>query len=60
MMPHKKSRLKKYYSQYEAEQGRGLFLVDGLGCIVDINSAFTDLLGYRHKDILGRHFVLLR
>ncbi len=60
-MPHKAgSLIEKKYGHLEAEQGRGLFLVDGDGSIVDINPAFTTLLGYRRREILGRHFAQLR
>ena len=44
-MPHKANRIEKKYSQYATGQSRGLFLVDRLGCIIDINYVFTDLLG---------------
>jgi len=58
-MPHTGSRIERKYSHVEAE-GRGLFLVDRQGCIIDINPVFTDLLGYSRSEIMGRHFAKLR
>ncbi len=59
-MPHKSSRIEKKYNQYEAGQSRGLFLVDRQGELIDINPVFTELLGYRRPEIIGRHFAQLR
>ena len=60
-MPQKPgSLIEKKYQHLEAEQAKGLFLVDRQGCIIDINPAFTDLLGYRRREIVGRHFAQLR
>jgi PAS domain S-box-containing protein len=58
-MPHTGRLIEKKYSRFEAD-GRGLFLVDAQGCITDINAAFTAVLGYTRRDIVGRHFVQLR
>ncbi|MBN2107070.1 MAG: PAS domain S-box protein [Deltaproteobacteria bacterium] len=60
-MPQKTgSLIEKKHLSLDDTRKQGLFLVDGQGCIIDINSTFTGLLGYRGQDIAGRHFARLR
>ncbi len=60
-MPQKSgSLIEKKHLSLEDNRNQGLFLIDGQGCIIDINRTFTDLLGYRGQDIAGRHFAQLR
>ena len=60
-MPQKTgSLIEKKPLPLEDTRNQGLFLIDGQGCIIDINRTFTGLLGYRGQDIAGRHFAQLR
>ena len=60
-MPKYKSFISlEYFEEILDSLNEGLFFIDPEGKLVKINAAFTKILGYEQKDIIGKSFVDLR
>jgi PAS domain S-box-containing protein len=60
MSEHKSFITTEYFEEILNRLPEGLFFIDPEGKIVKINPAFTEILGYEPKEIIGKSFVDLR